>query len=53
VIQRDTDRQRGALQLRRITYDSYSIIDSIVENSSYDYIVLVSYNNVTIHEVKK
>jgi hypothetical protein len=36
VIQRDTDRQRGALQPRRITDDRYSIICSLVENCNYD-----------------
>jgi hypothetical protein len=49
VIQRDTDRQKGALQLRGITHDCYSMIFSMVESNSYDYIVLVLYNIVTIY----
>jgi hypothetical protein len=48
VIQRDTDRQRGALQLRRIAHDSHSMICSMVESNSYDYIVLVLYMHVAV-----
>jgi hypothetical protein len=35
------------------THEGYSMICSMVKSNSYDYIVLVLYNIVTIYEVKK
>jgi hypothetical protein len=45
---RQTERSTGW-----ITHDTYSMIFSMVESNSYDYIMLVLYNIVTIYEVNK